>query len=279
MRKSYLILLFSILTALIPRMTEAQSVKSAGTGHVEKFDPGRDAAADIRAAIREASMSNRRILLDVGGEWCVWCRRLDSLFINNHDLADFMSRNFVAVKINFSKENENEAVLSNYPEIKGYPHIFVLEKDGTLLHSQDTGELESGKGHSRDKVFDFLRKWAITPETLPNEFEMKDGDTTYTMKKYFFCLLKKGPNRNQDSSSVRDIQKNHLAHLDKLGKMGLISIAGPFEAEHEYRGILIFNVSTQEEAERLEGDDPAVISGRLSMEILPVWLAKGSKLP
>ena len=41
-----------------------------------------------------------------------------------------------------SDENENKAFLSKYPEIQGYPHLYVLEKDGTLLQSQNTAELE-----------------------------------------------------------------------------------------------------------------------------------------
>ncbi len=126
---------------------------------VEKFDPKRDAQKDIDDAVTEASKSNRRIILDVGGNWCIWCKRLDTLFMKNKDLNEFMHKNYVVVKVNFSKENENEKVLSQYPEIKGYPHMFVLEKDGKLIHSQDTGELESGKGHSREKVFGFLKKW------------------------------------------------------------------------------------------------------------------------
>jgi hypothetical protein len=62
--------------------------------------------------------------------------------------------------VNVSPENENKAVLSRYPEIKGYPHLFVLEEDGELLHSQDTSPLELGASYDLQKLFTFLRKWA-----------------------------------------------------------------------------------------------------------------------
>jgi thioredoxin-related protein/uncharacterized protein YciI len=279
MKRTLICTIFLILFIATPALLLSQNFIDPEYVKVEKFDPARDASADIREAIAEAKRSNRRIILDVGGEWCIWCKRLDTLFMRNSDLTDFMFKNYVVVKVNFSKENENETVLSQYPEIQGYPHIFVLEKDGKLLHSQDTGDLESGKGHSRNKVFEFLKKWAPVSTSSQDEFEYKVGEDSYTMKKYFFCLLKKGPNRNQDSVAAKMIQENHLAHLSKLGKQDLISIAGPFDGDNEYRGIIIFNVKTKEEAERLEGEDPGVISGRLAMEILPVWLAKGSKLP
>jgi len=157
-----LIILGLTFSAAIARQDTAKQSKYVP---VERFDPKRDAAQDIREAIIEAKSSGRRILLDVGGEWCIWCRRLDTLFMQNQDLADFMHKNYVVVKINFSKDNENEKVLSRYPKIKGYPHIFVLGSNGKLLHSQDTGLLESGKHHDPGKVRDFLAKWAPQGKT------------------------------------------------------------------------------------------------------------------
>ncbi len=127
---------------------------------VEKFDPSRDAAGDIKAAVVEAKRTHRRVLLDVGGDWCIWCHRLDSLFITRKDLNDYLHSRYVVVKVNYSKENKNETVLSRYPKIPGYPHLFVLDSKGTLLRSKDTGELESGKGHDPAKVMAFLKKWA-----------------------------------------------------------------------------------------------------------------------
>lgn len=126
-----------------------------------KFDPNRDAANDIAEATALATKEGKRIILDVGGEWCSWCHKLDKLFQDNKDISDFLYKKFIVVKINYSKENKNEKVLASYPAIKGYPHLFVLENDGKLLHSQDTGDLESGDHHDRDKVFKFLKKWAL----------------------------------------------------------------------------------------------------------------------
>lgn len=135
---------------------------SLADGKQEKFDPKRDAAKDIRNAVVEAKHSGKRVLLDVGGEWCIWCHRLDTLFATHPELDRFLHEKFVVVKVNYSKENKNEKVLSRYPKIPGYPHIFILDRDGKLLRSQDTGELESGKGHDPQKVLAFLKTWAPT---------------------------------------------------------------------------------------------------------------------
>ena len=127
---------------------------------ITKFDPNRDAAKDIKDAIVEAKRTGKHILLDVGGDWCIWCHKMDSFFVENEDINQFLHDNFIVVKINYSRENKNEAVLARYPKIQGYPHLFVLDSDGILLYSQNTGDLESGDHHDRDKVFDFLKVWA-----------------------------------------------------------------------------------------------------------------------
>ena len=125
-----------------------------------KFDPKRDAAKDIADAIKKAKKEDKRIKLDVGGEWCGWCHKLDEFFLTNEEAAKILKEKYVVVKINFSEENKNEAVLSKYPKIEGYPHLFVLDKEGKLLHSQDTGKLETGDHHDPAKVIPFLKKWA-----------------------------------------------------------------------------------------------------------------------
>lgn len=110
------------------------------------------------------------------------------------------------------------------------------------------------------------------------EFTMKSGDTTYVMKKYYMCLLKRGTNTDMDSASHAKIMEGHLAHFTELMKQGKICIVGPFDDDQDVRGIIIFNASSKEEAEKLESEDPAVKAGRLVMEIRPWWGAKGSML-
>ena len=110
-------------------------------------------------------------------------------------------------------------------------------------------------------------------------FEMKDGDSTITMKEYFLCLLKAGPTRDQDSATAAQIQAGHLAHIDAMWKAGQVAIAGPMGDDGDLRGILVFTVSSKEEAEKLVAEDPAVKAGRLVTEVHPWWAMKGSRLP
>lgn len=125
-----------------------------------KFDPTRDAAKDVAAATATAKAQGKRVLVDVGGEWCVWCHILDRFVAANAEVRDLRDANYVWVKVNWSPQNKNEALLSRWPKITGYPHLFVLDGDGKLVRSQDTGELEAGKDYDKPKFVTFLRTWA-----------------------------------------------------------------------------------------------------------------------
>ena len=124
-----------------------------------KYDPARDAAADIRLALAEAKKSNRRVILDVGGEWCGWCHTLDRYFVEQKDLRELRDKHYVWLKVNWSPENRNEAVLAPYGPIEAYPWLFVLDQDGKLLVSQRTGPLEEGPSYSYERMSGFLNKW------------------------------------------------------------------------------------------------------------------------
>ena len=132
----------------------------ASVAAAAKFDPARDPAKDVAAAAAAAQAQGKRVMVDVGGEWCVWCHILDGFIESNPDVRALVDENYVVVKVNWSRENKNEAFLSRWPAVNGYPHLFVLDASGKLLHSQDTGVLESGRGYDKAKFVEFLRKWA-----------------------------------------------------------------------------------------------------------------------
>lgn len=125
-----------------------------------KYDPKADPNEDLAKAVAEARRGNKRILMEVGGEWCGWCHRMHAFFDQNEPLRKLRDDNFLVMQVNYSEENKNEKFLSQYPKIEGYPHIYVLDTCGKLLHSQNTGDLEQGKGYNLEKFTGFLQQWA-----------------------------------------------------------------------------------------------------------------------
>lgn len=153
--KKYFLMLFLISISL----TFAQS--NVDEKSREKFDPNRDPLMDLKNAQVEAKKVNKRIILDVGGEWCIWCHRLDSFIESSEEIKNYLHKNFIVVKVNYSEENKNEKFLSRFSKIEGYPHLFVLNNKGKELHSQNTGLLEKEKSYDADKIMKFLEKWSL----------------------------------------------------------------------------------------------------------------------
>jgi thioredoxin-related protein len=145
-----------LLTAFLSLAGTAQDM---GAG----FDPKRDAAKDIEDAIQLARKLNKRVLIDVGDNGCGWCRDLSEFFETNEEAARLLRKSYIVVKVNWSLENENKEVLSRYPKIPGYPHLFVLDVNGKLLHSQRTFLLHSGGHHDPARVIAFLKSWEPAP--------------------------------------------------------------------------------------------------------------------
>jgi uncharacterized protein YciI len=93
------------------------------------------------------------------------------------------------------------------------------------------------------------------------------------IRKYWFVMLLKGPNRTQDSATAAAIQKEHLANINRLYNEGKIKVAGPFGDRGDWLGIFIFDCETKEEVENLLKTDKAISSGRLTYDVRPWYTA------
>lgn len=123
------------------------------------YDESRDPATDLKAAVAQAQRENKRILLEVGGEWCIYCRILNKVIHDDERLTQRLRDGFVVVKVNFSDKVKNEAFLSRYPQIPSYPHLFLLESDGALLLSQTPDDFMKDDKYVPDLILAFLEKW------------------------------------------------------------------------------------------------------------------------
>jgi len=108
----------------------------------------------------QAQHEHKNILMDVGGDWCVWCRLVDKTLAEDADLHKLLTKNYVLLHVNMSQENENKAFLSKYPEATGYPAWYVLSPEGKLLKAEDTSELEAthkvAEGYNKLALAKFL---------------------------------------------------------------------------------------------------------------------------
>ncbi|MEY8760772.1 thioredoxin family protein [Chryseobacterium tongliaoense] len=130
------------------------------------YDPKADAQKDINDLIAKAKKENKNILIQAGGNWCIWCLRFNQFVQTTPELKDIVDKNYLYYHLNYSPDNKNEKIFAQYgnPGDKfGYPVFILLDKNGKMIHVQQSDVLEEGKGYSKEKVKEFFNSW--TPKS------------------------------------------------------------------------------------------------------------------
>lgn len=154
-----LLTLLSCLWLLVPAMlVAAEAPKLVYTAAT--YDPKADPDADLAKGKVIAARENRRILIIAGGDWCPWCRAMGKFIESNPTVAAILARSYVVQKVTVSDEVSNTGFLNPLGPIEAYPHLFILDRDGRLLHSQDTGKLERNGSYDEAAFAALLRQWA-----------------------------------------------------------------------------------------------------------------------
>ncbi len=130
------------------------------------YHPEANASEDIAQAIQTAAAEGKHVILQGGGNWCVWCYRFHDFIEKDAELKKLLDDNYVLYHLNYSKESTNEATFAQYGFAQrfGFPVLIILDGKGNRIHTQDSGLLESGDGYDRKKVEGMLKAW--TPTSL-----------------------------------------------------------------------------------------------------------------
>ena len=94
---------------LLPQTTElptqeiTHSSELPNSALVDFYDPARNPADDLTQAIVIAQKENKRIMLELGGDWCIWCKYMDDFYETHADVLQARVENYVLVNINVSE--------------------------------------------------------------------------------------------------------------------------------------------------------------------------------
>jgi len=146
------------------------ALPAAATDTTRLYNPRANAEKDVTELLVKAKRENKRLLLQVGGNWCLMCYRLNAFIQTDSTLKTLVADNYISYHLNYSPENKNSAYLAKLgnPQRYGFPVLVVLNSDGQPLHTQNMSLMLKGNGYDYNKLKAFLQQWRtanITPET------------------------------------------------------------------------------------------------------------------
>jgi len=150
-----LLMLFSVSAITAMTSLEQQPIYSL------KYDPKRNAFDDGRAALKLAQETHRRVMIEVGGDWCMYCHIFDRFVRSDIEVEKRFFETFVLLKVNVSDENPNKEFLSGFKGINGYPYVFITETNGKVIYANDMREMTIKGKPDKEKMFKFLARWKL----------------------------------------------------------------------------------------------------------------------
>ena len=126
------------------------------------YDPNADADVQVRAALKTAKPTGKRVLLMYGGNWCGWCHKLHEVFEQDEAIRACLEENYEIVLIDIDSD-QNKKVAAGFDadwQKHGVPYLTVLDAEGKVLANQNTGDLEDGANHDSTRVLEFLNRFA-----------------------------------------------------------------------------------------------------------------------
>lgn len=156
--------------------------------------------------------------------------------------------------------------LSDDPEIRGVFIFRAQSADEAKAWAENDPAVKAGH-----LILEMHPWWA--------EDVMKKANSPLKLTTVYLAFLKKGAKWTAaETPDNAELQKAHMANIQRLADMKKLVVAGPFGDNGDLRGIFVFRVSSLEEAQTLCATDPMIKAGRLAVELRP-WQVPEGVLP
>jgi len=128
------------------------------------YDVNADASAAVDAAFARARKDGKRVLIDMGGNWCGDCIVLANV-MQLPELKPFLAAHFEIVKVDIGRYDKNLQIPTRFGAVDqlkkgGVPSIIIAEPDGTFVNRTDMSALEDARHMTPQAIADWLAQWA-----------------------------------------------------------------------------------------------------------------------
>jgi thiol:disulfide interchange protein len=128
----------------------------------QPYDEGANAGAAVTAAFARAQKSHKRVLIDLGANWCVDCIVLAN-FLKLPEMQRFMAAHYEVVTVDVGRFNRNLQIPARFgvtKKLEGVPALLIVTPDGKLTNAKDVFATASASEMTPKSVADYLAKYA-----------------------------------------------------------------------------------------------------------------------
>jgi thiol-disulfide isomerase/thioredoxin len=166
-------LLLPILVA-ISHLTTATQVSAATAPRVSvagldglhqplplPYDENANADRQVGLAKARAKASGKKLLIDLGGNWCADCRVLAGIF-ELPEVNAFLRKHYEVVTVDIGRLDKNQQIARRYGvnDLRGVPALLIVDpRTNELLNASHLFALADARHMTPQALADWLAQW------------------------------------------------------------------------------------------------------------------------
>ena len=126
------------------------------------FMENADANAAVDAAFARAKKSGKRVMIDLGGNWCGDCIVLANL-MHLKEMQPFLAAHFEMASVDVGRFDKNLQIPARFgitKRLEGVPAVIIAEPDGKFVNPGKITALSDARHMSPQAIADWLAQWA-----------------------------------------------------------------------------------------------------------------------
>jgi len=144
-----------------PKIVSISVLEELQTPLPYPYDESADANADVNAAFARARAEHKRVLIDLGGNWCADCRILAAVMALP-EVKSFLDAHYIMVDVDVGRFDRNLQIPARFgitQRLEGVPSILVVDPDGTLIDRGHISALADARSMTPQALADWLAEW------------------------------------------------------------------------------------------------------------------------
>jgi thiol-disulfide isomerase/thioredoxin len=151
----------AVAAAPAPKLT-ITSLKDLPIVTMQVYDERANADAQVAEAFAKAKKTGKRVLIDLGGNWCGDCIVLAN-FMKLPEMHRFMTAHYETVLVDVGRFDRNLQIPARFgftQRLKGVPMLLIATPGGKLVNRADVFANTDARNMTPRALADYLAKYA-----------------------------------------------------------------------------------------------------------------------